>query len=208
MEQKERPILFSAPMVKAILEGRKTQTRRVIKLRKGDTIGRIYDSQSTEYIICGKDGDEVPMEFACPYGSVGDRLWVRESFAASYEGKTCQFKADGKDIMPPREKWRPSIFMPRWASRITLEITDVRVQRVQEISLEDADAEGVSVYDSTGEYGDVLDYRTLWNKINGKIRNRQFTLDDKSNKHYIKGQIGEYSWEANPWVWAITFWRI
>ena len=190
----EYPILFTTENVKNILENRKSQTRRVIK-----------HPESYEHIR--------ECDFCCPYGQVGDRLWVKEThyrfghWSKNGFSKTGKqkwlFKANDKEVRyfdnPPTENlhslgeknavgWfkRSSLFLPRWASRITLEITEIRVQRVQEISLEDAEAEGVNVYDSTGEYGDVLDFRTLWNKINGK----------------------KYPWEDNCWVWAISFKRV
>jgi len=191
-------------MIQAILDGRKTQTRRVIKLSRSwfDENGKLLDTNYWK-------GEDLVKTIKCPYGQVGDHLWCKETWASdcTCENPECNgviYKAGYAGKIIP-DKWRPSIFLPRKFSRITLEITEIRVQRVQEISLEDADAEGVSVYDSTGDYGDVLDYRTLWNKINGKIRNRKFTLDDKSNKHWLKEQVGEYSWKSNPWVWAITF---
>jgi hypothetical protein len=129
------------------------------------------------------------------------------------------------DECPDETDYRPSIHMPRWASRITLEITDIRVQRVQEISGEDAKAEGskcnwikgddqfnkVSKRINAPEWGEQigsthrLGFEILWDSINGKPRDRIFTLDDKSNKHWVKDQIGEYSWESNPFVWAISF---
>lgn len=218
---KEKPILFSTLMVKAILEGRKNQTRRVLKLRKGDTIGNISDSTGViEYIICGPDGDEVPMEFVSPYGVWGDRLWIREGFATEqkFDDKPMSFfdnasdvpiwyKADDidyKNDYVPRGKWRPSIFIPRWASRINLEVTDVIIQRLQDISEDDAIAEGVGfgwqMNAGWPDYKHIKDrvctmtqdtakasYATLWNSINTK-----------------RG----YSWESNPWVWAVNFKKI
>ena len=201
---KEHPILFSTEMVKAILAGQKTQTRRVVKLRNGDTVGNISESGKVlEWIICDKDGDEVPLEFACPYGSTGDRLWVRETFAPEQmaSGKTnIVYRADG--VNPPTyimangkeipTLWKPSIFMPRWASRITLEITGIKVERVQDITPEDCFAEGIeNVGDGVGRLGDTWSmatslYASLWNKINGK----------------------KYPWKDNSWVWAISFKRI
>src|SRR5450759_1583123 len=198
---REHPILFSTPMIQALLAGKKTQTRRVVKLRKGDTVGNISSGgKIEEYIICDKDGDEVPFEFTCPYGSIGDRLWVRETWADGLDASTMKHFAVYKAShgLLPGQKWRPSIFMPRWASRITLEITGVKVERVQEISGQDVIAEGVDYKDiwgsfSTPDYDAFLDaqekiaveaYQELWDKINGK-----------------RG----YRWDTNPYIWAIEF---
>ncbi len=189
----EKPILFSAAMVLAILEGRKTQTRRVImpqiewdeaiyQRRKSGTIDQFTFSEFIQ---------------RCFYGEVGDRLWVRETWKCEelepYGEDGVRFRADGvfRGIENSREasqkwadanreggKWRPSIFMPRWASRITLEVVNVRVERVQEISEEDAMAEGVT------SPGAKLHFRKLWDEINDK-----------------RG----FGWDANPWVWVVEF---
>lgn len=210
---KVRPILFSAPMVRAILDGSKTQTRRVVKqfdpppsdLRIPDDIAFFDDSGSV-------------YRTKCPYGQPGDRLWVREAWRAARgwdktkpalipQGSPIRFEADGSAINldafdedEPREygKLRPNIFMPRWASRIDLEITGVRVERLQECSEADAIAEGLKPLgdeedrtwsvDGTSftEHEDPRDtYRDLWESINGPG-----------------------SWNANPWVWVIEFRRI
>lgn len=191
-EVKEKPILFSGPMVKAILEDRKTQTRRVIK-RMCLTGPGFYD-----YV----DG-------SCSYGKPGDRLWVRETWRTEERESDLvdgiRFQADDhfqiiEDTQQASENWvvannnrtelvwRPSIFLPRWASRITLEITDIRVQRVQEISVDDIVAEGVQIVSGKVYSGGlgvyVQEWRDGWNSINAK-----------------RG----YSWESNPWVWAISF---
>lgn len=223
---KERPILFSGPMVRAILEGRKTQTRRIVKVPKY----HLFDNQSPENFI----GDGNNLETTLGSYWTGERRWVRESFAieTNFDLDPCDppFK-DGRpvrwqenedwgkwweqahyaatDPMPElvRENcrfetcanngycqhWQPSIHMPRWASRITLEITKVRVERVQEISEQDAKAEGVGLANSGIEdHGGVAvaikDHRTafvgLWNSINA-----------------ARG----FGWEKNPWVWVIEF---
>ena len=159
---KERPILFNGPMVRAILEGCKTQTRREIKnnplLNAGFT---------DEFILLPGNASA----FVCPFGVVGDRLWVKETFEDDEGG------------------WRPSIFMPRWASRITLEITDVRVQRLQEITEEDARAEGYhpKINDSLPDWTAKESFKILWDSLNAKRG-----LD----------------WDKNPWVWALSFKRV
>ena len=172
---KTRPILFNTEMVKAILEGRKTQTRRVIKPQpdKDDCwyLGR------SQYQYTAK-------EFAVsPYAKhkVGDRLWVRETWATNKgTPKRLFFKADEGNPITELDKWRPSIHMPRWASRITLEITDIRAERLQEITAEGTYNEGLpkGINDNRFEW-----FQNLWNSIYKK----------------------QYRWEDNPWVWIITF---
>lgn len=199
---KERPILMSGPMVRAILDGRKTQTRRVVKPQP------TFVNAEALYVI-QEFPDEPHREIDCPYGKVGDRLWVKETFCTPFtigapgQGQKIRFRAshveDGFTY-----KWRPSIFMPRWASRITLEIVSVRVERLQHISEEDAIAEGVEPLrklapqmphhwksyrlsgDGTFCEATAWDsYRTLWESINGNG-----------------------SWAANPWVWVVEFKRV
>lgn len=217
---KERPIIFSAPMVRALLDGRKTQTRRIVKPQP-DPPRVIYtldgaDTVVTPTLLNCENGIGVAWQFAmtriaektapiaavfndfepvrtlCPYGKPGDRLWVRESWRSTGDGGRC-------DAMPPRKmqphtvwyesdgyqlieecagKLRPSIFMPRWASRITLEVTGVRVERLKDISEADAIAEGPAQHPD----GPWHAYRSLWTLINGPG-----------------------SWAANPWVWVIEF---
>jgi hypothetical protein len=176
---RERPILFSAPMVRALLNGTKTQTRR-----------RMRDSENAW------------REQKCPY-DFGMRLWVRETTIIApkrwtTENLSTHWDADGDGRIvqylasqPNREaaddynlKATPSIFMPRWACRITLEITDVRVQRLRDISEGDAKAEGVDpIREKVPTHRDA--YRYLWDDINGTG-----------------------AWQANPWVWALTFRRV
>lgn len=207
---KERPILFSAPMVLALLEGKKTQTRRIVKppkrytntiedtIRKANTWEPYKDSlgwrMSAGKYNCWSD------PFPCPHGVVGDHLWVREAWQPTGVGKELgtqiHYQADGAAIwhkgyhlssLP--QKWRSSIHMFRWASRITLEITEVRVQRLQSISADDAIAEGIQKRSRKAAFPwhvyAAEDFGILWNKING-----------------------EGAWESNPWVWAITFQRL
>jgi len=181
----DRPILFSAPMVRALLAGTKTQTRRAVKMDRW----RLADG-----------GEEfAPPTAACPYGQPGDRLWVREAWART---KVAQ-DATGAIVVVYRESdsrtdyggpWKPSIHMPRAASRITLDITRVRVERLQAISEADAIAEGiVQTYDGwglpAGEHYHAADprqsYFSLWEAINGP------------------GSV-----EANPWLWVVEFKRL
>lgn len=183
---RERPILFSAPMVRAILAGTKTQTRRAVKFNAAGRIQR-----------AGKQWhrDDPEAVLACPYGRVGDTLWVRETLKA--EGAFMVYAADNGridcgDLDWPAciEKRRtiPSIHMPRWASRIDLRITGVRVEKLQEISEDDAMAEGVDAAAALAipcSEGFRVEFSRLWESINGPG-----------------------SWDANPFCWVLTFERI
>ncbi|MDB5814011.1 MAG: hypothetical protein JWN23_1128 [Rhodocyclales bacterium] len=223
---KERPILFSGPMVCALLNGTKTQTRRMVKYASPDLV----DADGWPLTDANIDGAG-DIRAACPYGNAGDQLWVRETFYCDHcfypegtpdschyrvvEGQhvplsleekradmlqTMYYRADGDPEFEAPEgptPWRPSIHMPRWASRILLEVTGVRVESLQEISDADAIAEGIHPY---AVYGGKVEswkgtetlecarvspidaYRDLWESING-----------------------EGSWDANPWVWTISF---
>lgn len=191
---KERPIIFSGPMVRAIRDGRKTQTRRIIKPHPVDVVTFLTrdNSPTGEYGLCFHPR-VVSKRMQCPYGVPGDRLWVRETWAYRYND-------DGAPVSPTQylyaatDSWDgrrvPSIHMPRCASRVLLEITDVRAQRVQEISEEDAIAEGVScaggIWFGAGEPREAprAAFAALWDSINAK-----------------RG----FGWVVNPWVWAISF---
>lgn len=183
----ERPILFSAPMIRALLAGTKTQTRRVVKPQPDeDGLARLAGQWIWH--------DTSERTFRCPYGQPGERLWVRENFSGSiaYErhgyplkewGNKIWYWADGN---PQRGDWtkpRPSIHMPRHLSRITLELTEVRVERLQDISEADALAEGVanSLHLPGGRFANE-NYAHLWDAINGPG-----------------------SWDANPFVWCVAF---
>lgn len=234
MSKEIRPILFSGSMVRAILDGRKTQTRRVIKpqpqyagLEKMVYTLRPFAPSSVkgtpaegviiepeEKIWCHEDwiGNIVGEQGKCPYGVPGDSLWVREAFVdfcPMWNGQWCgcgskkmiaethliAYRAtktpivhnDAK-LLP--QKWKPSIHMPRWASRLTLQITNIHVEKVQEISEEDARAEGVEHWardDYSWEGKDANLYHwfgRLWDTMNMK-----------------RG----YSWESCPWVWVLEF---
>jgi hypothetical protein len=215
-----RPILFSGAMVRALLDGRKTQTRRVVKAPKGlsnpaDFLcvrpgGVNWKDEPVGPAVAFGPRDAVEWAY-CPYGTIGDRLWVRETWAElalySLDAEGVQeyrtvYRADGEadGLALVGDRWRPSIHMPRWASRITLEITGVRVERVADISEADAVAEGTPGY-TEYDYipGEAVmepirgvsaqeEYRTLWDSINGKRPG--------------------CSWEANPWVWVLEFKRV
>lgn len=204
---KERPILFSAPMVRALLDGSKTQTRRILKSNCQE-IGERDDGSRwpwSEHPLTADDHWH-----ACPYGQPGDHLWVRETFQGPlFDGdrepeyradpeafnrpEYCEYAADGgqaPEFMTMDDervcRWRPSIHMPRWASRILLEIVSVRVERLQDIGVEDIEAEGVVTSEaSIMEHGcraRVIDFTRLWEGINGAG-----------------------SWDENPWVWVVEF---
>lgn len=206
---KERPILFSAPMVRAILDGIKTQTRRPVKnYGMAPGIGNI---------LKGSDDIKEWPDF-CPYGKTGDRLWVRETWINDYDRDGYLYKADcHEDGTIPRlssgagglgggvgyaviKKWKPSIHMPRRASRISLEITGVRVERLQDISEEDAIAEGVEELD--GHFNEA-DYCAIAKKISCCIG------DSKPVYAQLWESLnGKGSWDLNPFVWVIEFKRI
>jgi hypothetical protein len=174
----EHPILFSAPMVLALLDGRKTQTRRVVKLPPGYQFDGV---RARAAVLCSLPRQPTGARVVrCPYGFPGDRLWVRETWAPSQgdERPWCEYRADCAD--PLAIKWKPGIYMPRRLSRIILEITDVRVQRLHDITEEDARAEGVALSRWRPAALDAFEH--LWQQING-----------------------DGSWEANPYVWALTF---
>jgi len=188
---KERPILFSAPMVRAILDGSKTQTRRVIKpeptaqpkLCPNITNKGCPSWVSDLYIQGARMGSQIQ---TCPYGQPGDRLYVKETFHKMYNADNDTYyyvyRADREAI---HGKWTPSIYMSRWASRITLEITGVRVERLQEISEVDAKAEGAPLAVNDVGEGYRAGFAFIWRAINGAE-----------------------SWAANPWVWVIEFKRV
>lgn len=211
----DRPMIFSGPMVRALLDGRKTQTRRVLKPQPPNHV-QIYRVGSVWDWRDGTRGGYVKVPFA-----IGDRIWVRETWAEDaepvccgrphpivgpgrngemeYVGEECCGSPEPSPIITYRAEvapeykpysergWRSPIYMPRWASRITLVVTDVRVQRLHEISEEDAISEGVGptlVSPDGGSAPHVETYIELWNSLNAK-----------------RG----YPWESNPWVCALTF---
>lgn len=181
-----KPILFSTPMVQAILRGEKTQTRRAVKLERfapSTTLGYLW-----HFMKKGRWFDVNDIIKYCPYGKVGDILWVRETwlqcrdgyvYRADHFGDTLLVSENGKTF-DKSTKWKPSIFMPKDACRIKLEITNIRVERLNEISEQDAIAEGII----PTKYDEKIMYQILWESINGKG-----TFD-------------------NRWVWVIEFKRL
>jgi hypothetical protein len=212
---KERPILFSAPMVRAILDGSKTQTRRIVKPqpvsvklpprtapeewgderifwhRRGEDAARRQDAGHHQFYSAPSTQAKF-VEDVCPYGEPGDRLWVRETWRDGNGHPHHETFYRATTIAPdPNWTWRPSIFMPRVRSRIALAVESIRVERLHDISEEDARAEGVAI--DMPQPGGVLlramshrhAFERLWCQINGPE-----------------------SWAANPWVWVVGFKRV
>ncbi len=216
---KERSILFSAPMVRACLDGSKTQTRRIVKPQPDVDITEIHHARDGIFMAYIKQKYGQEYEIKCPYGKVGDLLWVREAWrvgkgydeipGSMFTSPAVHYEADSvRDDKITWGRYRHARFMPRWSSRLTLKITDVRVERLNDISEEDAKAEGVAhenmivsvncyggatheehddryFYDGCQEEGfkdPVEAYQSLWESINSKG-----------------------SWSLNPWVWVIGF---
>jgi len=231
---KERPILFSAPMVRALLDGSKTQTRRIFKLPPGcawygglggEKEGWLQDDTGPAWWHVS--------EQRCPYGQPGDRLWVREAWAPREidpECTTAAYRATDDECNGP---WKPSIHMPRWACRMELEIISVRVERLQDISEADAVAEGIErpeamsavsleamdVWSEGSERAcfnalnqPIAQYRRLWESLNAAGR-PALPANPKSKRYArVKAWLDKHpdttSWAANPWVWCVEFRRI
>jgi hypothetical protein len=193
---RERPIIMTGESVRAILDGRKTATRRVVKPQPVDIdeCGPYRQVPIVDRGLTFMDRHHI----ACPYGAVGDRLWVRENWGYVEGQPERYYQADAIESTWPVERWRPSIHMPRAWSRLTLEITAVRVERLQAITEDDARAEGVErefevtlatftngslhTIDRASTY--LLGYKHAWDEINQK-----------------RG----YPWSSNPWVWVVSF---
>lgn len=195
----EHPILFSAPMVRALLDGSKTQTRRMLAPqphRAPD--GLLGHAKLSGYFAEHVFGYCFAKLVACPFGAAGDRLWVKEAIRRDPLGEGSTYIADGArtvaDAWPWKPKALPGMYCPRGLSRIALEITSVRAQRLHDITAGDAAAEGASLSLLSGIDTESPDaslpfavqlFARLWNSVNGK-----------------RPGCG---WKANPWVWAITF---
>lgn len=213
---KERPILFSAPMVRAILDGAKTQTRRAAKLPHHNPLGQWEPTTIGDDGVRDARGAPVKKQGAiwhtrtgdsllCPYGQPGDRLWVRETCLGWWNtadgsfSHAAAYKADGYEL-EPGERWIPSIHMPRKASRILLEVTGVRIERLQEISEVDAWAEGIEACDGMLDDLKIIEAANRMGFCIEDARATYAALWDNIN--------GAGSWEANPWVWVVEFRRI
>ncbi|WP_368755168.1 hypothetical protein [Klebsiella oxytoca] len=196
---KERGMIFNGKMVRAILDGRKTQTRRTVK--------PLPDEDGLAKVINGPWVDTSERNYRCPFGDVGDRIWVRETWAEAgasapdlklYRANYPEHVPSHYENVPPANeiRWTPSIHMPRWASRILLEIIDVRVERLNAISEHDAQAEGVAKLRG----GFWQHYQPGWTQHQLSARGSFVTL--------WKSIYGEESWNSNPWVWVIEFKRV
>lgn len=226
---KERPIIFTGEMVRAILEGRKNQTRRAVKPKRGwhiEFVGGVgmendptcWGFESDDCERWALQGDDECRQIPCPYGRPGDQLWVREAFSGPY----CMEKQEGIPSLPPKDwpecsdlwywsdgspdhgDWtrpKPSIHMPRWASRILLEVVSVRVERLNDISASDAMAEGIE----RPQGGTYRDYGVLPESNEGYD---YCTSPTASFKTLWKSINGAGSWDENPFVWVVTFKRI
>ena len=227
---KERPILFSAPMVLANLAGRKSMTRRVIKNQPSEICGEYYFHHRGKQYKTGcvdprQDGSTIyPLEMSrflltCPYGVPGDLLWVRDTFNWSaddellpgenhkecperggYHADNVVWAADGVREHPEWGKalWRPSIHMPRWASRSLYDVLEVRVERLQDITEADAIAEGVELVDHVnGEplYRDYFEDGYAWSAVESY----------KTLWQHLHGFKGPNAWDRNPWVWVVRY---
>lgn len=208
---KELPILFNAEMVRAILDGRKTQTRRVVKPQQFDFCGDqliYYDDKLVECQDCGEehDPDHHQKILKCPYGKPGDRLWVKETWCDPYDTHDAVYRADADGDFYAFT-WRPSIHMPRWASRITLEIIDVRVERLWDITEEDAVKEGIDKPWHPHGNRLVTFYRDYSTDIS-RVSEGQGVLNAKHSFMTLWDSINakkSYKWDQNPWVWVVEF---
>lgn len=226
---KESPILFTGEMVRAILDGRKTQTRRILKVQPLPPVTRwimhdhwwvpkgVNDAVQQQFISTW------PNALKCFYGQPCDRLWVRETWAIGVSTDNSWHSENGriKSIAEPQRyarryaadgtegfygKWRPSIFMPKWACRLWLELTDVRVERLQEITEADAIAEGVKVCPNMNGREGTTGY--VWPgspyDLSGLCHSSAITAFSQG----WESINGADSWADNPWVWVLTFRRI
>jgi len=190
---KDGPILFNGDMVLAIMDGRKSQTRRVVK--DGTEWGTPEDLNDLSELGLSQ------MRYCCPSGKIGGRLWVRESWKLWEDPEDGHdfviYRAGGKKSFPNIEhldlpldpfadRWRPSIHMFRWMSRITLEITDIRVEKLNDISLSDVNSEGIGSTTFIDTWNGRHHFSILWDSISAK----------------------SYPWSSNPWVWVVEFKKI
>ncbi|MFD1226803.1 hypothetical protein [Pseudochrobactrum kiredjianiae] len=219
------PILFSAPMIRALYNGRKTQTRRILKPQPTDANSKFrgFAGVSDTKAVFTSDFPAQPETVRLPY-SVGDRLWVRESWRCnswaadvatifykahencSYTEMHEQFPIAGQKGIAPSQSWKPSIHMPRWISRLTLTITNVRIERLQDISEEDAMAEGITM---------TLEDSPACAWFSGIHTNTNLAPENMDGWHFNDAQAafqdlwnkinGANAWDANPWVIALTF---
>lgn len=235
---KERPILFSGEMVRAILDGRKTQTRRIVKPQPyedrklgvcWEPKGKNHPTGSPWYCARNANWNPITNAFAdfyrdrggSPYGVAGHRLWVRETFCDDFKPFIYRASSTSTHYGEEKIKWKPSIFMKRISSRITLEITKVRVERLQDISKEDASAEGVACRkcNDRGTYLEQFADNHLTacqdcvrraEAAGHRISRGQFVTTDTRKTYSILWDSinGKWAWEKNPWVWCIEFQKV
>jgi hypothetical protein len=221
----DRPILFSAEMVRAILDGRKTQTRRTIKpVPTVNGVGAIFDEGDRQ-----EDFVKPYWVFpeTCKYGKPGDLLWVRETWAKGETAGVARYRATDPqcDDTTSGLRWRPSIHMPRWASRITLRITDIRVERLHDISEDDARAEGATMRPACNGFQHRYPGWSMdWSKV-GQLSHYATGAKRGVKAPLTEGDVSLHSpkwafaslwneingpgaWDENPWVWVISFERV
>ncbi|EJC6252865.1 TPA: hypothetical protein QHS69_002728 [Klebsiella aerogenes] len=223
---KERGMIFNGEMVRAILDGRKTQTRRIMKVQPEPSKSRPEDfwfsSKKLESMVHISDfaPGNSPIavyhlfiqEHCCPFGAVGDRIWVRETWARyniDQNSHDLAYRATTPADWPEEGRWRPSIHMPRWASRILLEITNVRIERLNAISPEDAESEGLERTNFTG-FGDEpgLPSYPEPDVYFDPLKKQWKEYPPEAFAGLWESIYGEGSWKANPWVWVIEFKRV
>jgi hypothetical protein len=199
---KESPIIFNTEMVLAITEGRKTQTRRVIKKQADETVDKIeraaiLDGTNRERFIYQNYGEERAEAISCPYGQKGDLIWVRESFCQPDDTLLYFYKSESSD--PGAIKWKTSIHMPKNAARIWLRVKDVRIERVKGISEADAIAEGPERIEYWHPVENEYTFPCAVVKTYEHPTAKDWFID------FWASIIGPESWEANPWIWVIEF---
>ncbi|OVW95700.1 hypothetical protein BME42_20330 [Klebsiella pneumoniae] len=211
---KERGMIFNGEMVRAILDGRKTQTRRIMAPQPADDIERCIfpnpEAIGWKSSLRHKHGSTTA--HFCHYGKPGDRIWVRETWARyniDQNSHDIAYRATTPADWPEEGLWRPSIHMLRWASRILLEITDVRVERLNAISPEDAESEGLERTNFTG-FGDEpgLPSYPEPDVYFDPLKKQWKEYPPEAFAGLWESIYGEGSWNANPWVWVIEFKRV
>jgi hypothetical protein len=241
----DRPIIFSGAMVRAILDGRKTQTRRLVDMRRIEFVGgkgqesdpeswgRFFEGPDhSGYMVLARGKNERhnhgSISIRCPYGEFGDRLWVRETWCLAHpdyhteeegerrgrpirNGRWCHYAAsDDVDYDDNLSPWRSPVFMPRWASRINLETIEVRVQRLQDISEEDARAEGLHWWSKDGS---LRKWGLAERHVSGELDSVKPWAEMAHSHTEAFGRLWDSTntkrapWVSNPWVWAISFRR-
>ena len=214
LNMNEKPIIFSGPMVRAILDGRKTQTRRVVKPQPD----KVFDGSPWKFRHSIRQGHSGHDRLACPYGVPGDRLWVREAWSLdpcpgpNYRGGPM---LDKGEVMYRATDgwagpWRPSIHMPRRASRITLEVTKVRVERLEQISEGDAVAEGARKFDELEPSSHRYANPAKWSMEENRTKEAECLTSARwaFANYWEKLNAKRSPWSSNPWVWVVEFKRL